>query len=142
MRLSGIGTTLLGVRPSDVESESTATEWFTFIYLPLVPLARYRLRFLPHTGSGFSYEILAREPIHAREVLTTYLNGWILTPIVLFSPLVLAVREVWSAIGLPESLYIPFVVLAILWLIVALWILLDRHEAKYWQPKPAQQSGK
>ena len=135
MRLGGIGTTLLGVRPSTGEGESTATEWFTFIYLPLIPLARYRLHFLPHKGSGFSYEILERVPLRGREVIITYLNGWILTPFLLFAPLVLAVREVWTGLGLPESWYIPFMVFAILWLIVALWILLDRHEAKYKPPK-------
>ncbi len=135
MILGGIGTALLGVRPSAAEGESTATEWFTFIYLPVIPLARYRLHFLPHKGSGFSYKIVEREPLRGREVLITYLNGWILTPIVLFSPSAFAVREVWTALGMPESWYIPFMVFAILWLIVALWILLDHHEAKYRPPR-------
>jgi len=35
MRISGIGTTLLGVSSLDAEAIATATEWFTFIYLPI-----------------------------------------------------------------------------------------------------------
>jgi hypothetical protein len=138
MRISGIGTTLLGVSSMDAESIATATEWFTFIYLPIIPLNRYRVRFLPHKGSGYSYEILDREPVNAREVLKTYLLGWVLTPVVLFGTLMLGLEEVFSSIGLPESWQMPIIIFGIVWVIVAVWIMLDKHEAKY---HPTEETG-
>jgi hypothetical protein len=133
-RIGGIGTTLLGVSAMDRDNVAIATHWFTFIYLPIIPLGRRRVRFFPHQGSGFSYELLSHEPLSIKEVLRTYFNGWILTPVLLLSPLVLAFREVWFILGLPASWQIPYLVIALLWLVGSAWIALDRHEAKYRPP--------
>ena len=126
--LNGIGTTLLGISPQNEQSEATATRWFTFFYLPIVPLKRYTVRFLPHKGSGFSYYILANEPLNWREVVLTYLYGWLLMPLLIFWPIPLVVREVWLAMGLPESLNLPFIFVAIVWVIIVIWKLADWHE--------------
>lgn len=129
MRINGIGVTLLGVGPMDPDGVAPATMWFTFLYLPLVPLTRYRVRFLPHKGSGFSYQVLSHEPLNWREVLKTYFVGWVLTPLILFGPLAIGVEEVWSGIGLPASLHLVYIAMCIAWLIVAVWRLADRQEA-------------
>ncbi len=126
--LNGIGTTLLGISTQNERSEATATHWFTFFYLPIVPLKRYTVRFLPHRGSSFSYQILAEGPLNWREVALTYLYGWLLIPLFIFWPISLAVREVWQSLGLPQSFNIPFMVFAILWVIIAVWKLADWHE--------------
>ncbi|MCB9422203.1 MAG: hypothetical protein H6667_20540 [Ardenticatenaceae bacterium] len=128
MRLNGIGLTFLGIAPMDENNETTTTRWFTFLFLPILPLGRSRIRFLPHKGTGFSYVELGREPIVWREVALTYLFGWIIFPALIFWPLVLAVKEVWTGLNLPQMLYTPFIIFAIVWLIAAVWKLMDWHE--------------
>lgn len=126
--LNGIGTTLLGISPQNAQNEASATRWFTFLFLPIAPLKRYTVRFLPHKGSGFSYQILSEEPLNWREVALTYLSGWLLMPLLLFWPFPLMVREVWQSLNLPQILSIPFMVFALLWVIIAIWKLADWHE--------------
>lgn len=126
--LNGFGTTLLGISPQNEQHEATATCWITLLYLPFVPLRRYTVRFLSHKGSGFSYQILTEGPLNWREVALTYLYGWLLFPLLLFWPFPLMVREVWQSLGLPQVFNIPFMVFAILWVIIAIWKLADWHE--------------
>jgi hypothetical protein len=135
MRFNGIGTTFLGISPMDEDGVATATLWFTFVYLPLVPLKRQRVRFLPQKGTGFSYQELERLPWNGREIVLTYLTGWVLFPLLIFAPLALAVTEVWQALGLPPSWQIPYMVVAIIWVIVLVWKLSDWHEARTHPPR-------
>ena len=121
--INGIGTTLLGVSDQDEEHVATATSWFTILYLPIIPLKRLRVRFLPHKGSGYRYQILQQEPLHWGEIGKTYLAGWLLIPLLIFWPLPIAFAEVWAKLGFPQALYIPYMVFAILWAIVAIWRL-------------------
>ncbi|MCP4538462.1 MAG: hypothetical protein GY832_15105 [Chloroflexi bacterium] len=114
----------------DKNCVATATLWFTFAYLPIVPLAYYRVQFLPHKGSGFSYQVLSRESLNGFEILKTYMFGWLICPALIFGPLVPAISEIWSVFKLPESWQILYIVFGIVWMIVAAWRLLDRHEAR------------
>jgi hypothetical protein len=43
----------------------------------------------------------------------------------------LGLEEVFSIIGLPESWQMPIIIFGIVWVIVAVWIMLDKHESKY-----------
>jgi hypothetical protein len=54
----------------------------------------------------------------------------VLLPLFLFTPLGLAVREVWEALGLPAAWHLPYLVGAILWVAAAVWRLTDWHEAR------------
>lgn len=130
MRINGIGVTLLGVSEYDNDGNCTATVWFTFIYLPLIPLRRLKVRFAEHKGSGFSYSIISRENLRISEILRTLLFGWVLFPLVIFGPGVLVQDSVWQAIGLPDFIHIPFGIAAVIWVFVSCFKLLDRHEAK------------
>ena len=67
------------------ENVATATEWFMLLYLPLIPLGRYRVRF---HASG-DYEILSKEPFNFGEMARTVLYAWVAFPTLLAEPLVL-----------------------------------------------------
>ncbi len=128
MRLNGIGTTLLGVSKMDENGVAIATLWFTFLFLPIIPLARYQVQFLPHTGSGVSFDILRPDKLVFKEVLRTYLSGWILAPALILGPIILAVRQNWEKLELPEGWYTPYVIFAIAWFIVMFLIVFTRLE--------------
>jgi len=134
MRLNGIGTTFLGISPMDETGVATATKWFTLIYVPIVPLSRHRVRFLPHKGSGFAYQELERLPLNGREIALTYLMGWVVFPLLILLPLVPAISEIWQAIGLPSVLQIPYILVAIIWIIVLIWKTSDWHDARTQPP--------
>jgi hypothetical protein len=80
--VNGIGTTLYGKRevsPSD--GTYIATQWFIIFYLPIFPLASYRVR-RGKTRPGFllpslitDYQ-LSRVRLNWRQVLNTYLVSW------------------------------------------------------------------
>lgn len=130
MRLNGIGTTHLGISPQDENGIATATNWFTLFYLPIFPIARLRVRFLEHQGSGYTYVVVSNEKIVVKELLRTYLFGWLLFPLMIFGPAVLTIKEVWAAVGLPKIIHIPFGVCAFIWVFVSIWKLMDWHESK------------
>ncbi|MFI5301068.1 MAG: hypothetical protein ACHREM_23540 [Polyangiales bacterium] len=130
MRINGIGTTYLGFTTRDEQDRVHATLWFTFIFAPVIPLAPRHLQLLPHSGWGFSVQVLNKTPLVAREVLTTLLFGWILVPVAVFTPGVITIREVRQSIGIPDSFEDGMMVLSILWMIVWVWKLADWHEAR------------
>ncbi len=130
MRINGIGTTYLGVT-GRAGQHCHATLWLTFLYLPVVPFARHQLELLPHKGSGYSIRVLGRGALSVPEVAKTYLFGWVIFPIVLLAPLVVAIREVRTALRIPDSLETGIIAGGILWLIVAVWKLADWHEARF-----------
>ncbi len=119
----------------DGEGISTATNWFTIVFLPVFPIRRMRVKFLPHTGSGFSYQIISNEKLVLTELLKTLLYCWFLIPIFGFAPLIIAFKEVWTALGLPPSLQIPYLIVGVIWIMVLIWKTADRHEARCRPPK-------
>ena len=131
MRISGIGVTLLGVSNKQPDGTATATWWFTFLYLPVLPVRRVRVRFLPHKGSGISFEEISDEDRIASEILKTYLYGWILIPLLIFWPLILSIVMNNLAAKLPQPWQIPAVVFMIVWILGWILILLSWHEKKY-----------
>lgn len=135
MRINGIGTTFLGISVPDKNGISTATNWFTFLWLPIFPFSRVKVRFLPHTGSGFSYQLISHEKLVFKEIIKTYLFCWMLFPLAIFGPAVLTIKQVWEQIGLPETIHIPFGIMAFIWVFVSLWKLSDWHEARCYPPK-------
>lgn len=130
MRINGIGTTFLGISEPDENGIATATNWFTFIFLPIFPATRVRVRFLEHIGDGYSYEIISYEKLVLKEIFKTYLYGWILYPLIIAFPAIVAVKEVWQLLGLPKSIQIPYIILALIWAIVWGWKLMDWQDEK------------
>ncbi len=70
----------------------------------------------------------AQAPTLRNPYLAAYLYGWLLLPLLIFWPFPLMVKEVWQSLGLPQIFSIPFMVFAILWVIIAIWKLADWHE--------------
>lgn len=130
MRINGIGITFLGVSKQDENGIATATAWFTFVYLPIFPISRSRVRFLPHQGSGFSYELISGEKFVFKEILKTYFFGWILYPLIIAFPAIFAFKEVWQYLGLPESIHIAYIIFTVIWAICCGWKLMDKQEEK------------
>ncbi|MEJ5309222.1 MAG: hypothetical protein WHX52_05590 [Anaerolineae bacterium] len=119
----------------DQEGVATATLWFTFVFLPLIPLRRYRVQFLPAQGAGYSYQVISEEKHSISEILKTYLLGWIVAPVLIFGPLFFAIRENWETFQLPETWYTPYVIFSIIWFIVVFSIISIRLENRYRPPK-------
>ena len=133
-RVNGIGTTWLG-QTGRQGDECYATEWFTLLFAPLVPIKRCRLKLLPHhRGTGFSYRELERTPLVGREILGTLAFSWLLVPLLLIGPLAFCMPELQEALGIPKSLQTPMIIGALIWFVVFLWKLADYHENRY-RPK-------
>jgi hypothetical protein len=135
MRINGIGTTLLSVSKMDCDGNATATVWFTFLFLPIFPIRRYQVQFLPHQGSGFSYRILSEERLQFQEILKTYLYGWLVAPTLILGPLLFGIRENWEALRLPETWYMPYFIFSIVWFGVAFIAIINRCENRCRPPK-------
>lgn len=130
LRINGIGFTFLGVSAQDEQNRATATKWFTFLYLPVLPLQRLYVQFLPHEGTGFSYQVLGQTPLNWKEIALTYFWGSLVMPVSLIGPLFLGVTEIWLPLGLPPAGQLPYILFCCLWLGVGAWKLADRQEAQ------------
>jgi hypothetical protein len=80
---NGVGTTLYGKRDFRADGSYITTEWFVFVYLPIVP--RRSLRILPtgretHLGvyDSTEYRVLDRLKLHWGQAVCTYafVVGW------------------------------------------------------------------
>jgi len=82
--INGIGTCLLGRREPAADGSYLATKWVVLFFLPVLPLASYRV--LPGPGSEglLSTETsyyLQPQPLHGRQVLNWYLATLLLGPL-------------------------------------------------------------
>lgn len=106
--LNGIGTRLIGWHHNRKDGTATATTWFTFLYLPIFPIARWGL--LSPTKSDFepkisfwqllmivspirslstNYSIVEQLPLSGNEVLQTYLYAYLWVPCKIYLPIFL-----------------------------------------------------
>lgn len=113
----------MGVQKPANPNVRFATLWFTFLYIPIIPLWRgaYRL----------DKTLIEKNQLQLREVLTTYLFSYLLVPFLLFTPMGLAVVEVQEAIGISKDLQVPLMILSVLWVIGGGWKLADWDEARW-----------
>lgn len=131
-RINGIGTWFLGVSrsPSD-PTVRHATSWITFLWIPLFPLRRYKIKPIRVRPNHLRFQILGKEKLIFSEVLRTYFFGFILMPLAALGPLVLAIKEVQTALGIPEMLQVPVMFVSILWLIIFVWKLKNWEENQW-----------
>ena len=124
--INGIGTGWRGWRHG-ADGVSVATSWITFVYLPIVPLRRCRvrnhtdfeaerIRTLPQAvgalaamgGGGVTWEerveVLERTPLDGREVAETYLRAYVLVPLLCLWPFLLGR---WALTWFPDRSAIP-----------------------------------
>lgn len=112
---NGIGTRLLGWRHHE-DGTATATVWFTFFYLPLFPMGRWRvvsptkndfepafsMRQLlaliqPTKSLSTEYQFVEWLKISGQEVLLTYAYAYLWLPFKIFLPLWLIIHFTpWS----------------------------------------------
>lgn len=76
---NGIGTTFYGARDFALDGTYTTTEWFTFLYVPIIPLRSLRIRSLD-SGKYFvvyssqQYAVHGKGRPNLKQVLSIY--GW------------------------------------------------------------------
>lgn len=128
---NGVGLRFYGIRKTPDPQTRTATAWASLFFLPLFPLYRALIRPTRQKGFSLQYQELGRTRLQLKEILLTYLFGWILVPLTLFAPLALAVQEVQQFIGVPTSLSIPLMVVALLWFVLFLWKLKDWDDKRW-----------
>jgi hypothetical protein len=128
VRLNGIGLTHLGIEPRGPNGDAWATVWFTFFYLPVFPLRRERIRFLPRRGSGYAFRVIERGPFDLASIARSYAFSWLFMPLVVGLPLAALTREAWRALGLPEALYLYAFGAWVVWACGWIWGLLSWRE--------------
>ena len=77
---NGIGTTLYGKKDLDAEGWYTATKFFCVLFVPVIPLACYRVKRLASTGLlGFGSTQYEMYPIDAdiKQARNIYLAAYI-----------------------------------------------------------------
>jgi hypothetical protein len=128
MRLNGIGTGLLNATKVADDGTCMAYKVFTFLYAPIFPIAKIHFKRRITKSNSFELEWEEKVEMQAMEILWIYLKGWIVYPIILFTPLAISVIEVYTALGLPPDYYNWCIGFAITYLAVVVWILADRYE--------------
>lgn len=139
---NGIGTKFNGISEIDNEGKITATCWVVFLYFPIFPLWKAKLKREITKSNEFKYQIIEKQSLQSKEILKTYLFGWIITPLIWFGPLILCIREVADYIGIPKSefkgvangggfgIYEGLVAFAILYMIIFAWKWKDWDEER------------
>ena len=87
INIFGFGTILYGSRDKNPTDRSyITTAWFTLLYLPIIPLASYRVVLGNQqgyvVGARVKYEQMQKIPFDRRQIINTYLL-WYLTAIVI-----------------------------------------------------------
>jgi hypothetical protein len=85
----GCGIRLIGIWPTGRSGVFAATQWVTCFYLPIVPLARRKVRFVQSAAYDASWQVVETTPLEGREVARTYVWGWVFFPLLIIGPFVL-----------------------------------------------------
>lgn len=130
--LNGIGTKFYGFTPVDAQGCCYTTNWFTFLYFPVTPLWRAKIKRDPSRPQTFSYQLLQKTPLVPGEILRTYLYGWIIGPVAAFWPLIISVREVAEMLGVNTdgSFYNWMIGFAIVYFVIFIWKWRDWDEKR------------
>src|SRR5262245_54215650 len=92
---NGIGTAFLGCAELRPDGSRVSTKFLTFLFLPLLPIATGRVRFLGRKDEGHGahgaftssrYALVEKLPLRWKQVLASYLLGWVLAPLALVWP--------------------------------------------------------
>jgi hypothetical protein len=125
--LNGIGLRFLAITPIDEQECCYVTQWVTVLYFPIIPIRRlYIQRFFTHS-TDFEYVIIRKDALQWKEILLTYIFGYLIFPFIVIAPVVLAIREVAESIGVQTEymqdgkmhstfIYNAMVTAAIVWL--------------------------
>jgi hypothetical protein len=129
VQFRGTGLRYVGIGPLDQHDEACATLWVTALFIPLVPLARYRLKALPFDGKrlseGFECEVVGRTRLVWSEVFVTYVASCTFFSLCLAGPIYFAITWGPKVQGIWQFPFITGFVLVVLSLLFALLIWSD-----------------
>ncbi len=74
--MNGVGTTLYGHADEWPDGTFVKTKWVIFLFLPLLPVASYRVARVEDPESCLEKYRLTPIPLHWRQVLATYVTGF------------------------------------------------------------------
>jgi len=124
--INGTGLRFYGISNPDQDGRSSATVWVTFFFFPLIPVRRVILTRKVTLPRDFVYTIHEKQSLRLKEIASTWMWGLIIVPVLLLAPLVLCIREVATAIGIPTDgngfgLYETLILFSIVYLVVFVW---------------------
>lgn len=133
MRINGIGIAWLGVEPRLPDGSFWATTWFTFLFLPIFPLGRRRLKVVEE-GQDLVIQELEDSRLSWASILKTLGFSWLMVPFLVGAPMPLLVTEVWiDMLGWSQTGQNWGIGLWIVWL--GVWVLgLSSWHEKRFQP--------
>jgi uncharacterized membrane protein len=77
--LNGIGTTLIGKKDKDIDGSYITTKWFTFFFLPIIPLNSYRVIKTEESNAIFlvnSKFRMVKITLQWEQIIKTYVIRW------------------------------------------------------------------
>lgn len=135
---NGIGTMYRSFGTPDQEGWMMATVWSTFLYIPIAPLRRERVRILRDVSSSYrEFEVAGTTPLSFSEVMKTYFFSWIFVPIFVGWPFALALYLQASAPRLEDEAANPFeppwwsVAIPMLSTVVLAWLSVTREGRRF-----------
>ena len=135
--INGIGTKFYGISGLDNGGCSTATKWVTFLFFPIIPLYKEKIKRTITKPYEFQYEIIAREKLSFTEIIQTYIWWWCIIPLSLFRPLLLCIPELQQSLGfhLPTNGFNDPAIGDYLLVVAIIWMLFTRSRFLTWNEK-------
>lgn len=120
MTIWGCGNTLYGGKNPDFNGFKTSTEWFTIFFLPIIPLASYRVRegkssslnLIIYRHSSTNYEMM-KIGLDWKQVLHTYLYTYTTVTALFLLGVVLIKVLGYNVLYIFPSLFIILIALGI-----------------------------
>jgi hypothetical protein len=136
------GKRFLGYSKVDEEGHCYVTEWYTFMYLPLIPLRRLKIKRFKTKPQVFDFQIMSVEKLKITNILSTLLYGYILFPLLICGSSLLCIRDIADKIGIPPEKFnglndsdFSFGIYELLIIISIIWIILIVYLLKKWDEK-------
>lgn len=129
--LNGFGTKYLGYTAPDDEGNCYATEWVVALYFPVFPLARRKLCGEFNARGDKQFYLLGKTPLVTRELIQTYLWGFIVVPVLVLLPLLLMMVLAYAGIIVDHSTAFGlFFIIGIVWLLASIFLLIRWDSAR------------
>ncbi|MFT4602761.1 MAG: hypothetical protein ACI857_002948 [Arenicella sp.] len=128
MTFNGIGFRYLNASELDVQGCYTSDKWFTFLYLPIIPLKRMKMKRAITKSNNSQLEYIEESKIDGLSIFKSFVWGWIIYPVIILWPMPFMVIELYQSLGFPENLHSLFFASVIIYMLIMVWILADRYE--------------
>ncbi len=120
---NGTGIKFLGYSALDEKEHCTATSWIVFLWFPIYPLRRYKLE-MKAGDEGRMFAVIDQTPKENKEIVQTYLWGWLLVPLVVLGPLVtLAFLTETKVVNTDSGLFSKLLGTGLGWTVISILLL-------------------